>query len=56
MRRNGIPAEFAERIYRQILGFGVRFPESHSVSCPARLRFRLAQAPRAGGVLAALSM
>jgi error-prone DNA polymerase len=33
MRRNGIPAEFAERIYRQILGFGeYGFPESHSVS------------------------
>jgi error-prone DNA polymerase len=33
MRKNGIPAEFAERIYRQILGFGeYGFPESHSVS------------------------
>jgi error-prone DNA polymerase len=33
MRRNGIPAEFADRIYRQILGFGeYGFPESHSVS------------------------
>src|SRR5882672_4845342 len=33
MRANGIPAEFAERIYRQILGFGeYGFPESHSVS------------------------
>jgi error-prone DNA polymerase len=33
MRRNGISAEFAERIYRQILGFGeYGFPESHSVS------------------------
>jgi error-prone DNA polymerase len=33
MRRNGIPGEFAERIYRQILGFGeYGFPESHSVS------------------------
>jgi error-prone DNA polymerase len=33
MRGNGIPAEFADRIYRQILGFGeYGFPESHSVS------------------------
>ena len=33
MRRNGISAEFADRIYRQILGFGeYGFPESHSVS------------------------
>jgi error-prone DNA polymerase len=33
MRRNGLPAEFADRIYRQILGFGeYGFPESHSVS------------------------
>jgi len=33
MRKNGISAEFAERIYRQILGFGeYGFPESHSVS------------------------
>jgi len=33
MRANGIPAEFADRIYRQILGFGeYGFPESHSVS------------------------
>ena len=33
MRRNGIPEEFADRIYRQILGFGeYGFPESHSVS------------------------
>jgi error-prone DNA polymerase len=33
MRKNGIPAEFADRIYRQILGFGeYGFPESHSVS------------------------
>ena len=33
MRQNGISAEFAERIYRQILGFGeYGFPESHSVS------------------------
>jgi error-prone DNA polymerase len=33
MRRNGIPAEFADRIYKQILGFGeYGFPESHSVS------------------------
>jgi error-prone DNA polymerase len=33
MRRNGIPAEFADRIYHQILGFGeYGFPESHSVS------------------------
>jgi len=33
MRANGIAAEFAERIYRQILGFGeYGFPESHSVS------------------------
>ncbi len=33
MRENGIPAEFAERIYKQILGFGeYGFPESHSVS------------------------
>jgi error-prone DNA polymerase len=33
MRRSGIPAEFADRIYRQILGFGeYGFPESHSVS------------------------
>jgi error-prone DNA polymerase len=33
MRRNGIPTEFADRIYRQILGFGeYGFPESHSVS------------------------
>jgi error-prone DNA polymerase len=33
MRRNGVSAEFADRIYRQILGFGeYGFPESHSVS------------------------
>jgi len=33
MRRSGIPAELADRIYRQILGFGeYGFPESHSVS------------------------
>jgi len=33
MRKNGISTEFAERIYRQILGFGeYGFPESHSVS------------------------
>ncbi|HET7765574.1 MAG TPA: error-prone DNA polymerase [Burkholderiales bacterium] len=33
MRANGIPAAFADRIYRQILGFGeYGFPESHSVS------------------------
>jgi len=33
MKKNGISAEFAERIYRQILGFGeYGFPESHSVS------------------------
>ncbi|MGB5082388.1 MAG: OB-fold nucleic acid binding domain-containing protein, partial [Burkholderiales bacterium] len=33
MRGNGLSAEFAERIYRQILGFGeYGFPESHSVS------------------------
>ena len=33
MRERGYPAEFAERIYRQILGFGeYGFPESHSVS------------------------
>jgi len=33
MRKNGISAEFAERIYRQILGFGeYGFPESHSAS------------------------
>ncbi|MSQ72100.1 MAG: error-prone DNA polymerase [Betaproteobacteria bacterium] len=33
MRERGIPDEFAERIYRQILGFGeYGFPESHSVS------------------------
>ncbi len=33
MRERGIPEEFAERIYRQILGFGeYGFPESHSVS------------------------
>jgi error-prone DNA polymerase len=33
MCENGISAEFAERIYRQILGFGeYGFPESHSVS------------------------
>ena len=33
MRERDIPAEFAERIYRQILGFGeYGFPESHSVS------------------------
>jgi error-prone DNA polymerase len=33
MRRNAIPEEFAERIYRQILGFGeYGFPESHAVS------------------------
>jgi len=33
MRRNGYAAEFAESIYRQILGFGeYGFPESHSAS------------------------
>ncbi|HKW38150.1 MAG TPA: OB-fold nucleic acid binding domain-containing protein, partial [Burkholderiales bacterium] len=33
MRENGYSAEFAESIYRQILGFGeYGFPESHSVS------------------------
>jgi error-prone DNA polymerase len=33
MRRNGYPAEFADAIYRQILGFGeYGFPESHSAS------------------------
>jgi error-prone DNA polymerase len=33
MRKNAIPEEFAERIYRQILGFGeYGFPESHAVS------------------------
>jgi error-prone DNA polymerase len=31
--RRGIPVEFAERLYRQILGFGeYGFPESHSAS------------------------
>ena len=33
MRRNGYSAEFADAIYRQILGFGeYGFPESHSAS------------------------
>jgi error-prone DNA polymerase len=33
MAERGYPAEFAERIYRQILGFGdYGFPESHSAS------------------------
>jgi error-prone DNA polymerase len=33
MRRNGYSAEFADSIYRQILGFGeYGFPESHSAS------------------------
>jgi error-prone DNA polymerase len=33
MRKRGYPEEFAERIYRQILGFGeYGFPESHSAS------------------------
>jgi error-prone DNA polymerase len=33
MRANGYPPEFAESIYRQILGFGeYGFPESHSAS------------------------
>jgi error-prone DNA polymerase len=33
MRRNGYAAEFADAIYRQILGFGeYGFPESHSAS------------------------
>ena len=33
MRRNGYSAQFAEAIYRQILGFGeYGFPESHSAS------------------------
>jgi len=33
MKRNGYSAEFAEAIYRQILGFGeYGFPESHSAS------------------------
>jgi error-prone DNA polymerase len=33
MRERGYPAEFAERIYRQIQGFGeYGFPESHSAS------------------------
>jgi error-prone DNA polymerase len=33
MRERGYPEEFAERIYRQILGFGeYGFPESHSAS------------------------
>jgi error-prone DNA polymerase len=33
MRKNGYSAEFAEAIYRQILGFGeYGFPESHSAS------------------------
>lgn len=33
MKRNGYPDEFAERIYKQILGFGdYGFPESHSAS------------------------
>ena len=33
MRKRGYPPEFAERIYRQILGFGeYGFPESHSAS------------------------
>jgi error-prone DNA polymerase len=32
-RANGIPAEFGERLYKQILGFGeYGFPESHSAS------------------------
>lgn len=33
MARNGYPAEFADRIYQQILGFGsYGFPESHAAS------------------------
>jgi error-prone DNA polymerase len=33
MQKNGYPPEFADRIYRQILGFGdYGFPESHSAS------------------------
>src|SRR6202140_4449954 len=33
MARNGYPAEFAEQIYKQILGFGeYGFPESHAAS------------------------
>ena len=33
MRKNGLPAEFAERIAQQIQGFGeYGFPESHAAS------------------------
>ena len=33
MKRNGYPEEFADRIYKQILGFGeYGFPESHAIS------------------------
>lgn len=33
MARNGYPEEFADRIYKQILGFGeYGFPESHAIS------------------------
>ena len=53
MAHKGYAAEFAERIYQQMLGFGeFGFPESHSSElCAAGVRLRLAEALRAGRLL-----
>ena len=53
MNANGYRAEFADAIYRQILGFGeYGFPESHSASFALLVYVSfLAQVPSPGGVL-----
>ena len=53
MKANGYSAEFAEAIYRQILGFGeYGFPESHSASFALLVYVSvLDQVPPPGGVL-----
>ncbi len=51
MRAKGYPAEFAQRIYRQMLGFGeYGFPLAHAALRAAGVRLRLAQVLRARGL------
>ena len=52
MQARGYRREFAEQVYRQILGFGdYGFPESHSANCAAGVCLGLAQALPSGGIL-----